>query len=491
MHDIIKPAFRNILIFILLPVMSLIMHWRVFNYDLIGIHVWRQTQTQTVINNFFEEDNNILNPRINARGDGDGIYRMEFPVMQWLIAQSYLTPENHVLITRIWMFFIGLLSAFGMYILLQALFRNKTIAAFGAWAFYFSPEIFYYTVNPLPDNFALCCTIWFLAFFFKWTVNQKKQNLFLSAFFICTGALAKLPFILFYIIPVIWLLVKNEGTVGIKIKKSLKTILFYFLFSIPVLLWYGWVLNGWMNNPVLTGGFEKENRSLGLYLSYLWHNTAITLPEVLINYASVPMFLVGLVFIFKNRKWNNPAIAAFLITGLFLLLYFLYELNAIHVSHDYYLFPFLPLIFCIVAKGIQIMLEGKLWQRRMVIILIILMPFTAYLRMNIRWNEEKPGFNNNLLIYKNELRSLVPDDALCITGNDDSRFIFMYYIHKKGWNFNVDRIKSENVKAMIDAGAEYMYCDSRKIDQDTTINIYFEKQIFTAGDIYVYKLKSP
>jgi hypothetical protein len=69
-----KNALRILLIFI--PLLSAAMHWRVFQTDLVGRHVWRQAQTQTVVVNFYEEDFNILNPRLNSRGSGDGIRRL-------------------------------------------------------------------------------------------------------------------------------------------------------------------------------------------------------------------------------------------------------------------------------------------------------------------------------------------------------------------------------------------------------------------------------
>src|SRR5207253_4901995 len=98
---------------------SLVMHFRVFQYDLIGYHVWRQTETQTVINNFSTEDFNILHPKINGDADTDRIRRMEFPIMQWLFAIFYKVFGNHIIISRILTFIIGLFSVFGIYYLLK------------------------------------------------------------------------------------------------------------------------------------------------------------------------------------------------------------------------------------------------------------------------------------------------------------------------------------------------------------------------------------
>ena len=79
----------RLLVIVSIPLISLIMHFNHFTKDLIGVHVWRQTQTQSTINNFYQEDFNILNPKRNDRGDGEGIFRMEFPLMQWCVAFLY------------------------------------------------------------------------------------------------------------------------------------------------------------------------------------------------------------------------------------------------------------------------------------------------------------------------------------------------------------------------------------------------------------------
>jgi hypothetical protein len=89
---------------IAIVVISFLMHYQHFSKDLISIHAWRQTQTQSTINNFYEEDMNILNPRKNDRGTTDGIFRMEFPLMQWIVACQYKLFGNHLIISRLFMF---------------------------------------------------------------------------------------------------------------------------------------------------------------------------------------------------------------------------------------------------------------------------------------------------------------------------------------------------------------------------------------------------
>jgi hypothetical protein len=156
--DFIKKHYRLVLFSI--PVISFLLHFHVFNLDLIGIHVWRQTETQTVINNFYRGDFNILNPHVNGLADTDQLHRMEFPLMQWIIALLYKIFGPHIAVTRLTIFTIGMCSVYGMFVFCSNIFNNKGLAALAAWCFNFSPVFYYYTVNPMPDNLALCGGVW-------------------------------------------------------------------------------------------------------------------------------------------------------------------------------------------------------------------------------------------------------------------------------------------------------------------------------------------
>ncbi len=100
---------------ILIALASIVLHYKIFTLDLQGIHVWRQTQTQINIQNFYRHDNNILNPRHNNFSWGDNIQRMEFPIMQWSIAQVERVFGEKIIVTRICIFLIGLMSVFGFF----------------------------------------------------------------------------------------------------------------------------------------------------------------------------------------------------------------------------------------------------------------------------------------------------------------------------------------------------------------------------------------
>ena len=481
-----NTTLRNIIL-VSIVVISSLMHLKHFSKDLMSIHVWRQTQTQSTINNFYEEDMNIFNPRRNDRGDSDGIFRMEFPLMQWLVACQYKIFGYHLIITRIFMFLIGLLSILGIYKLLDSLFHKTILSVIGAWAFNFSPSFYYHTINPLPDNFALCCSIWGLTLFFIWYNNKKTKYLIFSALLLSIGALCKLPFIIYYIVPLVYF-------VALVIKIGFNKKVFFqslgaFSFSVLPITWYLFVIPKWHGN-VIVKGMLNNNDSIIKLLDYFQHNLISTLPELLINYGSLIFFLAGFYFLFKKKSFRNPKFILLVSLSILTLMYYLFEANAIAKIHDYYLFPFYPLLFILVAYGAYNLYTSKIkFYRYLTVFLFLLLPITCYFRMQGRWNTDSPGFNKDLLLFKTELQDAIPKDALVVAGNDESHFIFFYYINKKGWGFDNDKLTPEMLNSMIEKGAEYLFTDSNVILNRSNIVTFLDKLILERGTIKIYSLK--
>jgi len=481
-----RKHLKNIVL-LSIVIISFIMHYKHLSKDIISIHSWRQTQTQSTINNFYEEDMNILNPRRNDRGSGDGIFRMEFPLMQWVVAGSYYVFGKSILVTRLFMFGIGLLSVLGMYKLLLILFKKELLAIIGAWAFNFSPSFFYYTINPLPDNLALCCAIWGLVLFFKWTDSNKSTQLILCGILLSIGALCKLPFIIYFIVPAVYLLRNIFRTQ--QYRNNLIQGLLVFIPLILPLLWYITVIPKWEGNGIVNGMFDNSI-NFSILLDYLIHNLISTLPELLLNYGSVLFFIAGFYFLFKKKAFRNSHILLIIALSFSALAYFLFEINMIAKIHDYYLFPFYPLLFMLVGYGaFNIYTMEKKSFKVITICLLCALPITCYIRMYERWVPESPGFNRDLLEYKSELREIIPNDALVIIGNDVSRYISFYYIDKKGWGFDNDNLTPDKLKTMIDNGAEFLYSDSRKVDSNELITPHLDELILKKGSIKVFRLK--
>ncbi|HXU26160.1 MAG TPA: glycosyltransferase family 39 protein, partial [Bacteroidia bacterium] len=446
--------------------------------DLIGYHVWRQTQTQTVINNFYSGDFCIFNPKLNDLSfNGDGLLRMEFPLYQWLIALTYKCTTNSILVTRIFTFIVGLFSMLGFYDLCKSIFKDKFLAAVGAWIICFSPIFYYYTINPLPDNMALCFGIFALNFFVKYYETNKRKWLVFFGIMLCLSTLCKLPFIL-YVVPFVmfWFSTKRNKAES----------LIVFICLLPALIWYALVIGTWQGNGVVRGVLDNPVGWVN-YLDYVQFNLISTLPELFINYAALLVFVCGLYFLFKRKVLRENKLALFFMMGLLAVFaYLFYELNLIAKVHDYYLFPFMPFLFLITVYGFKMMRQQNNALKIVALFCIVLMPLTAYVRSQTRWDLIDPGFNVELLNNKQKIQAIIPANAMCLAGNDDSKMIWLYYLNRKGYTFYYDDINVASIEDYKSKGVSYLVCDA-KLNEET--KQYLKEPLATFNTVVIYKLK--
>jgi hypothetical protein len=134
----IISRYKNQLALVYTFFISAILHIDKFVMDLNGAHLSRQAQTQMNILSFSRYDFNILNPRnfnllkMDPKGD---IQRLEFPLMQWLIACINKLFGESIINTRIMMFLFGFLGVVFAFYLVLFLFKNFYIAFLISYAF--------------------------------------------------------------------------------------------------------------------------------------------------------------------------------------------------------------------------------------------------------------------------------------------------------------------------------------------------------------------
>ena len=461
------------------------MHVPHMHKDLVGRHVWRQAQTQGTIENFAKEDFNILNPREHRRNVYEGYYRMEFPLYQWVIAGLGKIFGTEIWLTRWFTFFIGLGSIVGMFFFLRT-FLNNCTAQMGAWCFAWSPSLYYFSINPLPDNMALCFGIWGLAFSFESRGTPKGSHYWLSALLLALSTAVKLPFIIFYSVPFIFLL----RDVYFKQWQRVKYYLIYPVFLIPPIAWYAWVMPFWDKAGIVSGGHNNSWNIENLWY-YFGRNLWGVFPEVILNFGALIFFLVGIWQVIRNKLFKSAKGQAVLLLFFILSAYFFYTLKMIQGSHEYYLFVFYPIVFSLVALGLQKMLVVNQNSKKLALFLLFCLPIFTYLRSHKSWDTKNPSVPKELLNKKEWFRSLTPKDELCIVGSDLSQYIYFYYLDKRGYAFGNDSIPPQKVKIWIDKGAKYLYSDSRKVERSMQMRLYLDTLLFEQGNFRVFKLKSP
>jgi 4-amino-4-deoxy-L-arabinose transferase-like glycosyltransferase len=480
---------RPALVLAAMLAISFALHWRVLRLDLISWHSWRQTETQTVINNFVHEDFNILNPRVNDFAHTGRIFRMEFPIMQWLFAGAYrLAGTDNIALSRTLTFLLIALTTAGIFRLTRSAVGGATAGLIAAWAFLFSPVIFYYAVCPLPDNFALCCAVWSMAFFWEWKHAGHFARLPASAGLLALATAAKLPFVIYLSVPGTWALAELIRCRGKNLGRQALVIGCYLAFLIPPLAWYVWVVPTWAGNGIVQGVLAVDHSQTNSLFGLALYHLKSMLPKVLLGASMTPLFLAGWYFAFKDRLYRNPVFWTLIAWGASVLCYFAFELNMIARVHDYYLFPFLPLLGLIIAFGaVRLLGQGPVWSWGVAICLVLL-PFWTLHSLHNRWNAAEPGFNPDLWKYRAELRAATPHDARCIVGNDISHYIWLYHLDRQGWVFERDQLSSADVRRMVAQGARYLYTDSDVVAQG--IAPMLDSQVLRCGTLRVYRLRS-
>jgi hypothetical protein len=495
MNTSLLSKYRNAVTISAIAIVSLLMHWSIFQKELIGIHVWRQSITQLNITNFYRVDNNILHPKVNildAAGKQQSP-RTDFPLMQWTVAQLYNVFGESIMLTRIYMFMLGIGTVTGFFLLVLAVFKQFRVAAIAAWAFNFSPVFYYYTLNPLPDNLALCFSIWSIYFYIKYRNYNKLLYSVLSAACIGLSALVKLPYIVFGAIYAHAFLSsfftpasKNSLHFGKKISFATP----YILFLIPATLWYGTVIPEWAEDIVLKGFFSYEWQ-LSRALEILRYHYTTMFPQLLLNYAGVLLFFLGAVAIAICRYYKKQFFWQLASGFLSVVFYYLYEFFLIDNIHDYYMMPFLPFLYLLIAAGIQLLFRYTRITGYIIAVAAVLMPFLTYSTVQKNWTIERSYTNDDIIIYQQELKHAIPGNERCIFLNDVSQHIWPYLLDKKGYAFNVEQLPKEWIEDLIlTKNVRYMYCDNRLVDENPENKKLFRSIIIQKGTIKLIELKT-
>jgi hypothetical protein len=479
------------------PLLFLIMviylhgHKSTIKQEIMGIHVWRQTQTQLNIRQFTRNDFNIFNPRSNQWNGGSNIRRFEFPIMQWLVAAVLRIGGESIFLTRVVICFFTFIGFIGLFKLFNLLVGKPILAIIASSLYLFCPLIYYYGIAPMPDNFALMCTIWYCYYYFLFIKSDylKLKYAYLASALLCLAILAKLPYALFGIMPLVSLY-KNQN---LPLFRG-NTNKFIFAFSLPLLvsgMWYVSAFQTW-GTASIVGGILNGMDSLRAYL-VVKHHIIFTSVDFLFNTLSIYYFIIAFLLTSVGYFKSNSIYKKYcLAIMLMVLIYFFYELNMIDTIHDYYMMPFLIPLYIIVLFGLNY-IEKKYALALVVPFLFMwFVPSVSYKETKRYWTPEHVAFDPVLFTDYKLMASIVPDTAKCIFINDDSGTALSYFFDKEGYNFNNDMLPAPWIQDMVENnGVRYMYTNSRKVDMDSSFTQFVDNVIYDRGIFKIIKLKDP
>ncbi len=492
-------------------IISALSHLPFINLGPRSVHAWRQCNTLAVARNFHQEKMDIMNPRVDRRLDTNGVTGMQFPSYEYIVAFAYTIFGEHNWVHRLVSLLISFWGALGMYWLTKFLLKHEVAAGFAAFAYTFSPDLYYFGFSALPDILALASSIWGLYYFLIWysqpnstsvphspfTIHNSQLNLYYisSLFLITLAGLTKLQFLAvgFFIAPLV-LIGFNKIENG---KKKISALIIFGIVSCLVPLW-------WYKRSVeliKSSGLEdfgitfRPEGDLLKGLQTIIQNLTSDLPDLLLNYFSFFLFLISIYYFFKNKFWKSFWFLPMLVYTLALIAYHIIELAQMNV-HSYYMMPYYPVLFLMIGYAVKNSYDKKYGYTFLMLVLILSPIATGFRIIPSRFTKTNPGIPVEL--YNNSTRSLLikstPSNALCIVGPDISGCIYFYHLEKKGFGFNdvndlTEVLNSETrLENYVRRGARYIYTNDSNINKIQEIQNHFEK-INTVGDFQVYKLK--
>lgn len=442
--------------FLLILSIQLLSHLPFLNHPPCGSHLWRQCNTLALSRNFYMENMNILEPRIDRRNETNGITGSHFPLYEWGLASIYKITGEHYWVQRLYALLIFSVGIYAFYLLLMGFKFECMQSLFGALLLGGLPQLYYDGLNALPDIAALSLSILSVLFYHRYIQSGLTNNLILGAIFTALAGLTKIQFMM---APMAFSLFCGINTAKFRL----------YLFSlvlaiIPVAAWYYYA-------GILT---EMNNlREYGLWIKpigvertmeTIFKNLLSDVPELLLGW---PLLLFFIILIFKSGwrkvKYNYlPYLAWFLGFVVFYLV-----MRERFYDHSYYFISLLPLCILIFM---QVFKTSGMKTRILALLMVSNLSWSMVRIIPSQWTESgkrlSSYFSDKHRLEK--IKAQMPRDKTCIVGPDLSGCIYFYFLEVKGFSFaEPDEILEINsginkLEEYHQKGAEYLIVSDKK-----------------------------
>ena len=478
--------------------LNLLLHAPHFTLPPASIHVWRQAVTMAVARNFYEEDMNIMRPRVDRRNTTDGVTGMQFPSYEWAVARGYQLFGFSETMPRVFSWLLSVAGILAFYRLGRQVSGAAWPAAVGAWCLTWSPEIYFHSINALPDVLALSASIAGLLWFGQWRTTRRPVYLLLSLLAVTLAGLTKFQFLVVGF-PIAVFVVRDAVQRRLGWPQA-GLLAGYAAVAVGLpLAWYAYARELIASSGLLDFGIDVQTPpELAVGLRILRRNLLSDWPELLLGYGALGLLLAGLWRLGRNPPTRHPWFLPGLAWGAGLAAYYLIELKQMK-GHTYYMLPLLPLLLLLAAWG-AVALRRQPRLRPLLLALLLIQPVWAFARISWgRWINGSPDVPAELFnpAPRAALAAAIPPDALCLAGPDPSGCIYFYFLHKKGFGFVwADQLYTpvpggdRYLDDCIARGAQYLYTSDRGVLQDVRLQPYLARQVKRVGDFEVWKLKA-
>ena len=455
-----------------------------------GQHVWRQVMGLSVARNYYEEDKSFMRSSQDIRvglQDGGEVYT-EFPLIYWLLGKSYhLTGFSH-LNGRLMSFLFAALLLLGCYKLMRELNYDEYSSRWFVFFISCTPFFFYYSVSFLPNLPSLALFIWGAALIQSQLKNEKWGFEYFIGILLLTLSTNTKQLYFFYGFSVAYLFLRQYFF------SRKPSVLIWgvasgaFLLGVSYFLYrYGFEMNEVAaferssNVQLHDEPFPTEWREFFRILELAFTTWFL---EMYVNTAAIPVFFMGCYFGIKNKTWQSSYSGFWIFWGIgfILLSYFFFSKFD---QHDYYLTSTAVLAALGSTYGAIKMQEYK-FGKKLLILLLILMPFVMIGRVYHRWVYTKQVPDE--LLYSSEIfRAAIPEKKQIIVHGDWTPVVYLYFLNRKGVSVDLHSISSAKFDQYRVAGFEYIVSQQKPEKISILKNIDYET-VSSIGDFHVIKL---
>lgn len=315
----------------------------------LGVHFIRQTDSISFILYYFGKNNyNLFDIGNLNLGFVNGKTACEFPIIYYVFFIVFKICGVNFELVR-WGSL--LLSTVSIYYLLKTTlgFVKNIFISICLVLMIISSSVFrYYSINFLPDSFALACTFISFYHFFEFTKLENKKSFKYIYLFSIFAALIKVYFGLYLIAISVYLF--------FHFKTSIKKNLYFSLISfVIVACWYSFsVYYNWKNHstyylthilPIWSMSYFEISRVFNVIWNF-WYNKYYLATLFHTFFVLALLYLMPL----KNKNLNNYS--SFLCLCLLgCMCYFTLFFKQFR-DHDYYFLPFIPFLYLLAVLSI-------------------------------------------------------------------------------------------------------------------------------------------
>jgi hypothetical protein len=376
------------------------------------------------------------------------------------------------------------------YRFLNNITSNKLATAITSSLLLWTPELFYHSINAIPDILALCAG--FISLYFYAKKDRNELSITLSFLFLTISGLIKIQYLMIGIFHLVDFIKSKSANK----KLMLQDILIFICGLVCVTAVFGWYkysLDLIEKSNLRDIGIElRPAANLSIALDTLKKNLISDFPELVFGFANTLVIIIGCYASYFKK--SNKYLFHFLGFVVIYIAYHIIELRQMDVHH-YYMMPIYFAVIALLYNGIEFLYRKGRFS--FILILLIAQPALACIRIiPARWGKSDLGISQSFSDKSKltKLKSFIPENAKVIAGPDESGCIYLYFLHKKGFGYEranqLTELKDDKLllENYIDRGATYLITsDVSDVKNEKQLNYY--DSIIQYNEFYIIKLR--